>query len=434
MTQRSPQDFQPVNPYRLLQQGMGLMGGLGILASGFVWIPTTSANSTFIIPDNTTPSAPSTTAVEFNPPAPPREVKPIVRENRVRATVTQVTPTKAPAPQVNPKPSANDQLDDPTPKTQLSAPKISVPSSTVGNNASQSTPVNTVAPLANPGKNDYIDTTNYSQGNTDGYTAPSSVILSDRATGCSSISQNGQLTNGICGTTTRKPISLATKPRSVSAPIQVATRTKISSKQQVIRRQSHRTEVGSVVQPPASIALAPVPKYNRATTTYDYPQVLPQPRNTSLIFPLSIPANITSGFGWRVHPITETTRMHAGTDLGAPLGTPVLAAYGGEVAVADWMGGYGLTVILRHEEGTQESRYTHLSEIFVNPGDSVEQGTVIGRVGSTGLSTGPHLHFEWRHLTAEGWVAVDAGLHLEYALDNLLRAMEIANSASEPQG
>ena len=125
--------------------------------------------------------------------------------------------------------------------------------------------------------------------------------------------------------------------------------------------------------------------------------------------------------------------MHSGTDLGAPLGTPVLAAYRGEVAIADWLRGYGLTVTLRHEEGTQESRYAHLSEIFVQPGELIEQGTVIGLVGSTGNSTGPHLHFEWRHLTNSGWVAVDAGVHLEYAMENLIRSMQLAEASSDAQ-
>lgn len=127
--------------------------------------------------------------------------------------------------------------------------------------------------------------------------------------------------------------------------------------------------------------------------------------------------------------------MHSGTDIGAPEGTPVLAAYPGEVEIADWVGGYGLTVILRHEQGTQESRYAHLSEVFVQPKDWVKQGTVIGRVGSTGMSTGPHLHFEWRYLTSNhGWVAVDAGLHLEYALANLMDAIQMANTETKPQG
>lgn len=410
MTQRLSQNSNPdnpvktINPYRLLKQGMGLMGGLSILASGLVWIPANATPNTFIIPDSSSPSV--------VPPAPVKPVKPVVRQNSAPTPITQAAPT----PKVSPRRAINHSVSS-SANPQLSAPKVSVPAATTSNN-----------PVANPSKNNYIDTTNYSQGNPERYTAPSSVILSDRATGCSSISQNGKLTNGVCGTVVKKQPTRVAKLRPVSAPIQVASNTKASGKLQSSRDRSPRTSIGSVVNPPASIALAPVPKYNRATTHYYYPQNLPQQSKTSLIFPLPIAANITSGFGWRIHPITGTGRMHAGTDLGAPEGTPVLAAYSGEVATADWMGGYGLTVILRHEKGTQESRYAHLSEIFVKPGEWVEQGTVIGRVGSTGMSTGPHLHFEWRHWTNDGWVAVDAGLHLEYALDNLMRAMEVANA------
>jgi murein DD-endopeptidase MepM/ murein hydrolase activator NlpD len=103
----------------------------------------------------------------------------------------------------------------------------------------------------------------------------------------------------------------------------------------------------------------------------------------------------------------------------------------GQVVTADFLGGYGLTVILQHEKGTQESLYAHLSEIFVKPGDKVEQGNVIGRVGSTGNSTGPHLHFEWRHLTPEGWVAVDSGAHLQYSLAQFIRALQLAQSTPQ---
>jgi murein DD-endopeptidase MepM/ murein hydrolase activator NlpD len=145
--------------------------------------------------------------------------------------------------------------------------------------------------------------------------------------------------------------------------------------------------------------------------------------NIRLIFPLSIPAPITSLFGWRTHPITGAQAFHSGTDLGAPMGTPVLAAYAGRVAIADFLGGYGLAVVVDHNKDTQQTLYGHLSEIFVKPGEWVKQGVVIGRVGSSGLSTGPHLHFEFRQLTPEGWVALDPGTQLEYALAQLVKTM-----------
>lgn len=148
--------------------------------------------------------------------------------------------------------------------------------------------------------------------------------------------------------------------------------------------------------------------------------------NIRLIFPLSVPAPITSLFGWRVHPIFGTPRFHAGTDIGAPIGTPVLAAYAGRVAMSDFLGGYGLAVALDHNQGKQQTLYGHLSEVFVKAGETVKQGAVIGRVGSTGNSTGPHLHFEYRELTADGWVALDPGAQLEYALAELVKTLEIS--------
>jgi murein DD-endopeptidase MepM/ murein hydrolase activator NlpD len=138
------------------------------------------------------------------------------------------------------------------------------------------------------------------------------------------------------------------------------------------------------------------------------------------VFPLAIPAPITSLFGWRQHPIFGDRRFHAGTDLGAPEGTPVLATKDGEVYIADYLGGYGLTVILRHEDGTLETRYAHLSQILVRPGETIKQGEVVGLVGSTGNSTGPHLHFELRELTAQGWVLHDPDDLLNYAVANLV--------------
>ncbi|XHX79600.1 MAG: peptidoglycan DD-metalloendopeptidase family protein [Stenomitos frigidus ULC029] len=144
----------------------------------------------------------------------------------------------------------------------------------------------------------------------------------------------------------------------------------------------------------------------------------------SFIFPLASPAPITSRFGWRVHPIRGNRRFHNGIDIGAPMGTPVLAAASGKVALSDQLGGYGLTVILSHQDNTRETLYAHLSALMVKPGQWVEKGDVIGQVGSTGLSTGPHLHFELRQKTAHGWQAIDPGIQLKAALARLMKARQ----------
>jgi len=106
-------------------------------------------------------------------------------------------------------------------------------------------------------------------------------------------------------------------------------------------------------------------------------------------------ARISSGFGMRRHPILGYSRMHQGVDFAAPTGTPVFAAGDGRVAFTGSRGGYGTTVVINHAGGIS-TLYAHLSSIQrgLRPGSAVRQGQVIGRVGSTGLSTGPHLHFE----------------------------------------
>ncbi|MFQ3615001.1 MAG: peptidoglycan DD-metalloendopeptidase family protein [Cyanobacteriota bacterium] len=112
---------------------------------------------------------------------------------------------------------------------------------------------------------------------------------------------------------------------------------------------------------------------------------------------LVAPANgpITSPFGWRVHPIYRTRRFHAGIDFGVPTGTPVRAADRGTVIYAGWYGGYGNTVILNHGGGIT-TLYAHNSRVAVGVGQSVQRGQTIAAAGSTGLSTGPHVHFEVR--------------------------------------
>ena len=140
-----------------------------------------------------------------------------------------------------------------------------------------------------------------------------------------------------------------------------------------------------------------------------------------LLYPLVHPVAITSIFGWRTHPIYGGARFHAGIDLGAPIGSPVLAAFTGTVVSSDWMGGYGNAVLLQHGAGLR-SLYAHLSESLVRPGQVVMQGTVIGLSGSTGNSTGPHLHFEMRRLSSGEWVAFDPGSDLKAAQSQLITA------------
>ncbi len=104
---------------------------------------------------------------------------------------------------------------------------------------------------------------------------------------------------------------------------------------------------------------------------------------------------ITSGFGWRVHPIYGSRRMHTGIDLDSDGGDPIYAAGGGVVVWASTRGGYGNCVIIDHGGGVA-TLYAHMSRIGVSSGQSVSQGDGVGAVGSTGASTGPHLHFEVR--------------------------------------
>ena len=112
---------------------------------------------------------------------------------------------------------------------------------------------------------------------------------------------------------------------------------------------------------------------------------------------LAAPVNapITSDFGWRIHPIYGTSRLHAGTDFGVDEGTPVHAADGGVVVEAGWISGYGYTVIIDHGNGIS-TLYAHNSDVAVSPGQTVSKGQVVSYSGNTGGSTGPHLHFEVR--------------------------------------
>ena len=123
------------------------------------------------------------------------------------------------------------------------------------------------------------------------------------------------------------------------------------------------------------------------------PGVAPKPGSGLFSYPCG--GEITSGFGYRIHPILGYSRFHSGLDFGADYGTPVQAPAPGKVLFAGWYGGYGQAVILDHGSNIT-TLYGHTSEIYVTEGQIVQRGTPIAAVGSTGLSTGPHLHFEVR--------------------------------------
>ncbi len=118
--------------------------------------------------------------------------------------------------------------------------------------------------------------------------------------------------------------------------------------------------------------------------------------------PISIPSRtpldgltMTSNFGMRVHPVLGGLRAHKGIDLSAPVGTPIHATADGVVGKAAWFGGYGLYVQLEHGNDL-ETRYGHMSRLNVAEGQHIHKGDIVGYVGTTGRSTGPHLHYEVR--------------------------------------
>ena len=115
----------------------------------------------------------------------------------------------------------------------------------------------------------------------------------------------------------------------------------------------------------------------------------------SVSYKYPVQGRVSSGFGNRFHPIDRKVKFHAGLDLAVPQGTTVGAAANGTVKFAGWDGDYGNLVILQHADG-RESRYGHLSKLVVKQNDEVMAGQTIALSGSTGKSTGPHVHFEIR--------------------------------------
>lgn len=134
---------------------------------------------------------------------------------------------------------------------------------------------------------------------------------------------------------------------------------------------------------------------------------VPDPADITFYYPLPEVVEFTSPFGYRTHPLYGDRRLHSGVDLGAPEGMPVLAAHSGYVRYADWGSGYGKMVIVEYADGKYQTLYAHLSEILVQAGEAVRPRQVIGKVGSTGGVTGPHLHFELLQKAGDEFTPID---------------------------
>ena len=114
---------------------------------------------------------------------------------------------------------------------------------------------------------------------------------------------------------------------------------------------------------------------------------------SGFLWPIASSHRVTSPFGWRTHPITGRQNLHGGIDIAAPNGTPIMASKAGVVVISQYGSSYGNYVVISHPDGTR-TLYAHMSQRNVSAGDTVSQGQTVGLVGSTGSSTGNHLHFE----------------------------------------
>ena len=133
-----------------------------------------------------------------------------------------------------------------------------------------------------------------------------------------------------------------------------------------------------------------------------------------LVYPLPIQAEEVDPYGWRYSETRQAWRMHAGQDLVAPQGTPVLAMLPGHVALVEELDGYGLTVVLDHGRGWQ-TLYAHLLNASVLPGDFLPAATPLGQVGQSGRASGPHLHVELRRRDGDRMLALDPTPLIEQA-------------------
>ncbi len=466
MSQKSSSNFSRNNTKtpRSLLHGLSLVASLGILSGGVVWAEEVSV-----------PTTPEPVAVDLIPqekaPIDPAPTTPAESPSQPESPAPEAVPPESHSAEPPPEPApSHSESYVPEHQEEIAPPPAEVPP-----------PATRASEAPN---NSYIDSSkDYNIGATDTYEAPTAVKLEDRSTGCSATLQVGEGAGTLCAPLPSSPSASETANTPYEKPSDEGSRpvTAGNDTPETPRRNQDRAETSppwlapgvaeslglgnqapsggyaenggaysgsdnGYIQPASysgsgegasmsSLAPIPVGPLSISSTSSSglaYFNLTARPPrvagngNVRLLFPLSIPAPITSLFGWRNHPVLGTGRFHSGVDLGADLGTPVVAAYAGQVAISDWLGGYGLAVVLDHRKQTLETLYGHLSETFVKPGEWVQQGEVIGRVGSTGMSTGPHLHFELRKFTEQGWVAVDPGQQLEFALAQMVKTLETA--------
>jgi murein DD-endopeptidase MepM/ murein hydrolase activator NlpD len=183
----------------------------------------------------------------------------------------------------------------------------------------------------------------------------------------------------------------ATKKDRVDA----LARLKAAQEDLYARLRAHQKKLNSRVDALEEISAKKEAELRAFIQRQSLPGYVPIPRSAgAYIYPVNGP--ITSNYGYRVHPIRGTTRLHTGLDFGVGYGVPILAADNGVVIHSGWYGGYGNTVIVDHGGGFT-TLYAHASSLSVSHGQTVKQGQTVSRVGSTGMSTGPHLHFEVRY-------------------------------------
>ena len=371
----------------------------------------------------TSPKPPAQSLSKIQPPSPLAHVPIVLWSRRVSASllsplglglvslgllsgsVVQAQTTGTDIKLLEPSGLAAVQAPNPTESIKPTATPSVAPPEILQSDVEPMPPVATVKPSVKPESK-----------------APESIIFSDRSSGCDTSVAWGSAVSSLCQA---KPTvaKIKTPTKSIAAPESIAA----EASDLTPESEQGAARLGPITVDRQGIQFSPPdvlkPYFNGNLKLPKMPSL----SSLGLMFPLAIPSSITSMFGWRTHPISGDQRMHTGTDIAAPLGTPVVAALTGKVLLADFLGGYGIAVALEHGQGSQQTLYAHLSELFVKPGQVVEKGTVIGRVGTTGNSTGPHLHFELRQQLPDGsWIAQDAGLQIEVALKDLSQSLKVA--------